>query len=95
MDSYTQDSPKHFLNSHKLKNTTIDLTELENISSSDLELFLSIFLLTQKYYNKYTNNLNRIKATIQIVKELEVASHKKTLNIISWNKTDEQIPFRP
>ena len=80
---------------------TIDLMELEDIGSSDLELCLSIFLLTQKYYKKYSNNLNRIKATIQIVMELGVASHKKTLNIICWNaisvknKTDKQIPFRP
>ena len=49
-----------------------DLAEsIKQLKSSDLDLFLRIINLIQKHYTKCTNNLDRVKATILIVKELE------------------------
>ena len=49
-----------------------DLREsIEQLKSSDLDLFLRIINLIQKHYTKCINNLDRVKATILIVKELE------------------------
>ena len=47
------------------------LNTLEEVNTADLDLFLKIIELIQKHYTKCTNNLDRVKATILIVKELE------------------------
>ena len=44
---------------------------IEQIQSADLDLFLNIISLIQNYYLNCTNNIDRVKATIQIIKELE------------------------
>ena len=46
-------------------------TIFDEIRSSDLDTFLRIIELIKKHYIKDTNNLDRVKTTIQIVKELE------------------------
>lgn len=67
---------KHYLHKIPLKtsqHTNKDQTaeSIKQIQSSDLDLFLKIMTLIQKHYIKCTNNLERVKATILIVKELE------------------------
>ena len=60
----------NWLHSHLNKNPDIT-TRIDQIKSTDLDLFLQIITLIQKYYVNCNNNLDRVKATIQIVKELE------------------------
>lgn len=48
--------------------------KLDAIQNTDLDLFLRIIDLIQKHYIYCTNNLDRVKATIRIIKDLEVDS---------------------
>ena len=52
-------------NNNNINNT------LEEMETTDLDLFLKIITLIQKHYIKWTNNLDRAKVIIQIIKELE------------------------
>ena len=44
---------------------------LSEVKDSDLDTFLKILDLIRKHYTKCTTNLERVKATMMIVKELE------------------------
>lgn len=44
---------------------------VEKMKTAGLDLFIRIIKLIQKHYTKCTTNLERVKATILIVKELE------------------------
>ena len=45
---------------------------LVEVKHSDLDIFFRILELIQKYYTKCTSNIERVRATMFIVKELEV-----------------------
>lgn len=63
MDSYTQELQLAQTKEYKI----IEFTEkLEDISSSDLDFLLRIISLIPKYYTKCTNNMDWVKATMQI-----------------------------
>ena len=56
--------PDHFDN--------FDLTnQIDQLKTTDLDHFLRIISLIQKHYINCTNNLDRVKATILIIKKLE------------------------
>ena len=87
----TRQQPQHFLSSTDQYNNPHIADQLDQLKSGDFDLFLRIISLIQKYYIKCTNNLDKVKATILIVKELwKVATHDNTLwnlKFTLWNAT--------
>ena len=65
--------PYYFNHLHNLSKPnvlSIRNYQIDDIKATDLDQFLKIISLVQKYYTKCTNNLERVRATILIVKEL-------------------------
>ena len=56
---------------HQQTNNNPDLSEqIGQLKSADLDLFLKIIALIQKHYLNCTNNRDKVKTTMLIVKEL-------------------------